>query len=81
MARLGFAYYTNPYKDAALKANRMLVSGGVGYRNKGFFIDLTYIYALNKDVNFPYRLQDKSNTFASVKNNRGNIVASVGIKF
>jgi hypothetical protein len=81
MARLGFAYYTNPYKDAALKANRMLISGGVGYRNKGFFIDLTYIYALNKDVNFPYRLQDKSNTFASVKNNRGNIVASVGIKF
>jgi hypothetical protein len=81
MARLGFAYYTNPYKDAALKANRMLVSGGVGYRNKGFFIDLTYIYALNKDVNFPYRLQDKSNTFATVKNNRGNIVASVGFKF
>jgi hypothetical protein len=81
MARLGFAYYTNPYKDAALKANRMLVSGGLGYRNKGFFIDLTYIYALNKDVNFPYRLQDKANTFATLKNNRGNIVASVGFKF
>jgi len=81
MARLGFAYYTNPYKDAALKANRMLLSGGLGYRHKGFFIDLTYIYSINKDVDFAYRLQDKSNTFASLDTRRGNIVASVGFKF
>ena len=81
MARLGFAYYTNPYKDAALKANRKLFSGGLGYRHKGFFIDLTYIYSINKDVDFAYRLQDKSNTFASLDTRRGNIVASVGFKF
>ncbi len=81
MARLGFAYYSNPYKDAALKANKTLGSAGIGYRNKGFFIDLTYVHAFNKDVNFPYRLADKDNTFATVKNQRGNIVASVGIKF
>jgi hypothetical protein len=81
MARLGFAYYTNPYKDAILKANKMLVSGGLGYRNKGFFVDLTYVHSFNKDVNFPYRLADKDNTFASIKNQRGNIVASVGFKF
>jgi len=81
MARLGFAYYTNPYKDAALKANRMLLSGGLGYRNKGFFIDLTYVHSFNKDVDFAYRLQDKSNTFATVDTQRGNIVATVGLKF
>ena len=81
MARLGFAYYTNPYKDAALKANRKLFSGGLGYRHKGFFIDLTYIYSINKDVDFAYRLEDKSNTFASLDTRRGNIVASVGFKF
>ncbi len=81
MARLGFAYYTNPYKEAVLKANKMLLSGGLGYRNKGFFIDLTYVHAFTKDVNFPYRLQDKDNTFANIKNQRGNIVASVGFKF
>lgn len=81
MARLGFAYYGNPYKEAALKANKMLLSGGLGYRNKGFFIDLTYVHAINKEVNFPYRLSDKNNTFASINNQRGNIVASIGIKF
>jgi hypothetical protein len=81
MARLGFAYYGNPYKDPALKANKTLLSGGLGYRNNGIFIDLTYIYSINKDVNFPYRLEDKSNTYANIKDQHGDIVATVGFKF
>ncbi|MBP6432106.1 MAG: hypothetical protein KA319_10085 [Ferruginibacter sp.] len=80
MGRLGFAYYGNPYKEKELKANRMILSGGLGYRNKGVFFDLTYAHAFNKDVNFPYRLGDKANTYAIVKNQRGNIVATLGFK-
>jgi hypothetical protein len=81
MTRLGFAYYTNPYKDPELKANRALISGGLGYRDKGFFIDLTYVYSINKDVNFPYRLEDRANTYASLNDRRSQIVASIGFKF
>ena len=81
MARLGFAYYGNPYKDAAIKANRMLLSGGLGYRNKGVFVDLTYVHAISNDVSFPYRLEDRANTYATLKQQRGNIVATVGFKF
>ena len=80
MGRLGFAYYGNPYKDAAYKANRMLLSGGLGYRDKGFFVDLTYVHSISKDVSFPYRLEDRANTYATLKQIRGNIVATVGIK-
>jgi hypothetical protein len=80
MGRLGIAYYGNPYKDPALTANSLLLSGGLGYRDKGIFIDLTYVHTLNTDVNFPYRLQDKSNTFATVQNIRENIILSFGIK-
>mgnify|MGYP000001614254 CR=1 FL=1 len=81
MARLGFAYYTNPYKESGLKANRMLLSGGLGYRNKGMFIDLTYVHTISKDVDFPYRLEDRANTYAMLKQQRGNIIATVGFKF
>jgi hypothetical protein len=81
MARLGFAYYSNPYKDKELKANRMLLSGGLGYRHKGVFIDVTYVHAINKDVHFPYRLEDRANTFATSKNQVGNVVATLGVKF
>ena len=78
MFRLGGAYYGNPYKNE--KADKVKLSGGLGYRDKGFFVDLTYVYAMNKDANYPYRLQDKPNDPASIKNNAGNIVATIGFK-
>ncbi len=81
MARLGFAYYSNPYKDNAFKGNQMLLSGGLGYRNKGFFVDITYVHKVTKDVNFPYRLEDRANTYASLDQKQGNVVATIGFKF
>jgi len=80
MTRLGFAYYMSPYNDKELKGSKMFISGGLGYRDAGFFVDLTYIHGIQKDVNFPYRLPDKANTFAAVKGTGGNIMLTVGIK-
>ena len=81
MARLGFAYYTSPYKDKELKGRKMFASGGLGYRNKGVFVDLTYVHRLNKDVNFPYRVNSpRANTFADLKDSGGNVVLTVGFK-
>ena len=81
MARLGFAYFGNPYEDNSLKGGRMNLSGGLGYRDQGIFIDLTYVHSMGKDVNFPYRLSDKNNTFANLKNNTGNVMLTFGVKF
>jgi hypothetical protein len=81
MARAGFAYYGNPYRDEALNGKRMFISGGLGYRNKGYFIDLAYVHRITNDVNFPYRLNDKANTFAEVQGGGGTVVATVGFKF
>ena len=80
-ARLGFAYSTNPYKQSAITANRMFLSGGIGYRNKGVFIDLTYVRGISRDVNYPYRLSDKANTFATIKQSDNTILMTVGFKF
>lgn len=80
MVRLGGSYYSNPYKDASLKSNIMQGSAGIGYRDHGIFIDLTYVYTFNKDVDFPYRLEDKANTFATVNNTRSNVMLTFGIK-
>lgn len=82
MTRLGFAYYGNPYNDAALKARRMNISGGLGYRNKGIFLDLTYVHSLIRDVNFPYRVDPpRQNTYAELRDYLGSVVATIGIKF
>jgi hypothetical protein len=79
--RLGAAYYGSPYDDNALKANQVLFAGGLGYRNHGYFVDLTISEIFNKDVNFPYRLNDKANTFATLKNQRTNVLLTIGMKF
>lgn len=81
MVRLGLAYYGNPYKDLnGEKGSRFQLSGGLGYRNKGMFIDLTYVHTMGKDVNFPYRLQYNSFSGAAIKSTGGNIVVTVGFK-
>jgi hypothetical protein len=81
MARAGFSYYGNPYAEKDLTANKKFISGGVGYRDKGVFVDLTYVHGMQNDVNFPYRLSDKANTFADVKGSSGNVLMTVGFKF
>lgn len=81
MTRVGFAYYGSPYKEKEFKARRMNISGGVGYRHRGLFADLTYVHALNRNVDFPYRLADKANTFAELRNNTGNFIMTFGVKF
>ena len=79
--RLGASYSMNPYSSPDLKANRTTFSGGVGYRKKGIFIDLTYVEAVTNDVNFPYRLADKDNLYSTVKQYTGNVILTFGIKF
>lgn len=80
MTRLGFGYYGSPYEEKTFKARHMTLSGGLGYRNKGYFIDLTYVHNLNRDINFPYRIGDKPNTYANLKEGLGNVALTVGFK-
>ncbi|HZH94780.1 MAG TPA: aromatic hydrocarbon degradation protein [Flavisolibacter sp.] len=81
MVRLGAAYYGNPYKDiAGEKGSRLNLSGGLGYRDKGRFIDLTYVHSMNKDVHLPYRLQNGLSPRADIRTTAGNVVLTFGIK-
>ena len=81
MVRLGGAYYGNPYQNInGEKGSRLQLSGGLGYRNKGFFVDLAYTYTMTKDVNFPYRLQYSAYSGANIKGSGSNILLTVGCK-
>jgi hypothetical protein len=81
MARLGMAYYSNPYKNIhGETGSRFQLSGGLGYRNKGMFIDLAYVHTMGKDVHFPYRLQSGNYSGASLKQTGGNVLLTLGFK-
>lgn len=81
MVRLGAAYYGNPYKNInGEKGSRLNISGGLGYRDKGFFVDLTYVHAITRDVHFAYRLANAPYSGAQIKNTTGNVLLTVGFK-
>jgi hypothetical protein len=89
--RLGGAYYGNPYKNIAGEKGELIQgTGGLGYRNKGFFIDLAYVQSFGKDVLFPYRVNPDFygagqrpgyvNNPASIKTNGSRILLTLGFK-
>lgn len=89
--RLGGAYYGNPYKNIAGEKGELLQgTGGLGYRNKGFFIDLAYVQSFGKDVLFPYRVNPEFygagqragyiNNPASIKTNGSRVLLTLGFK-
>lgn len=79
--RAGGSYSLSPYAGSDVKASRATAGGGLGYRNRGIFVDLTYVESFQKDASFPYRLSDKDNIYAATKQNSGNIILTLGIKF
>ncbi len=81
MARLGFNYMGSPYSVSDLKGNQMNISGGLGYRDKGIFIDLTYVQSISKGINFPYKLDNGFYEPGYVKNSYANVSLTVGFKF
>jgi hypothetical protein len=82
MVRTGFAYLGNPYKNInGEKGNRLQFSGGMGYRNKGYFIDVTYVHTVGKDVHFPYRLSQQPFPAAQLQQRGSRLIVTFGIKF
>jgi hypothetical protein len=82
--RGGFAYYGDPYKSSSVDASIKKISGGVGYRNRGFFADLTYIHTLANDEYYPYFLAQNDGMPvkpATIDRSGGMVVATVGFKF
>ncbi|HVG43040.1 MAG TPA: hypothetical protein VM888_15615, partial [Chitinophagaceae bacterium] len=79
MVRAGAVFYGNPYVNInGEKGSKLNLSGGLGYRNKGKFIDLTYVHAMGKDVHFPYRLENSAYNGASIKSTNSNVLVTVG---
>ena len=88
--RFGGAYYGNPYQNIAGEKGELIqATGGLGYRNRGFFIDLGYVHSFGKDVIFPYRIDPTfysnprpgyTNNPASINSNNSRVVLTLGFK-
>lgn len=78
MARLGAAYYGNPYKDE--NTSYAKVTGGLGYRNRGIYIDLAYSYIIDNNNEYPYKLEGTNVAPARLSNRGHNMALTFGFK-
>jgi len=77
--RGGAGYFSSPYTDKSKKGERIQVSGGVGYRGKHFFADVTYVWMKMKQQ---YYLYDPSLVNPAFISNYTNTVSTtVGFRF
>ncbi len=78
--RAGYALYSSPY-ELNKKLHRQSASAGVGFRKKGFFMDLAYVTTFYKGFYQPYTF----NTIAveSVETNyrQGDLALTFGVRF
>jgi len=92
MARLGFAYYSSPYKRSdVFDGQRMDFSAGLGARFGKFFVDLAYVHILQKNAEFAYPVITASDPgmgirqtpvdLASLKYKNNVIAMTLGLKF
>lgn len=79
--RAGGAYYSNPYSQSGQKADKLYLTTGLGYRVKAFFVDVAYVMDFTHNLDFPYRLADKANSFASLHSSGGNVLLTFGMKW
>jgi len=84
MIRAGYGYTGSPYKDKDIDYSGQTISGGLGYRMNNFYVDLTYQNFQRSDSRIPYLLDDAAGQYSpvvDVKNQRHNVLLSVGVKF
>ena len=77
--RGGFGYYGSPYQSGINTGEKIAVSGGIGYRTKHFFADLTYVWSQMKQE---YYLYDRNLVNPSYNTSYSNIILTTfGFRF
>lgn len=86
--RAGYQFQTFPFAQQSdmkdvVKNTRMGISGGIGYRGKNIYTDLTYMHVLADELMVPYSVNTPVSDAPTLvsKYNRGNVVLTVGFKF
>lgn len=83
--RAGFDWMGSPYADNAIKGDQEGYSAGVGIRNDGFYLDLTYAYRTRAGIDQPYYTMSNQAGFtspppATLAGKASNIILTLGFK-
>lgn len=79
--RLGGAYYMSPYTNDLNDAQRFYITGGLGVRDKNFFLDLAFVHSI---MNVDYYMYSSPNVVPEPVKNRNitdNLLLTLGFRY
>ncbi len=81
--RAGYAYLPQPFKaiQNGVSANLQRLSGGIGYREKTFYIDLAVIYSFSDNTYRPYTVNSVNTPLVEYKPRSTNVMFTIGLPF
>jgi hypothetical protein len=56
--RAGYAYYNSPYQAGINDGSMNAYSGGIGYKDKNYYIDVAYVYTVSTEDYYFYGTED-----------------------
>ena len=79
--RAGGQYLMSPFTDARNNAESWIYSGGLGFRTKKYYFDMSYSHSTRTDVIGMYSYQPGINEVAHNEVNGNNVMCTLGFKF
>jgi hypothetical protein len=79
--RAGYAWYNSPFAPGINDGKKNYFTGGLGYRDKNFFVDLAYVYSMSNEDYYLYKSENV--TVNPVKNKyiTNNVLLTVGLRY
>ncbi|MCC6252195.1 MAG: hypothetical protein IT238_07010 [Bacteroidia bacterium] len=78
--RFGYGIYPSAFKNAGLMSNQQLITGGVGYRQDGFFADIAYMRSFYNEKYYLYNSAFNPNPSQNSISS-GMVVLTLGKRF
>ncbi|TFH27765.1 MAG: hypothetical protein E4H10_02730 [Bacteroidia bacterium] len=79
--RAGGQHLMSPFTDARNNAESWIYSGGLGFRTKKFYFDVSYSHSTRNDVIGMYSYEPGVNEVALNEVNGNNLMTTLGFKF
>jgi len=81
--RGGYAYMPQPFKATQneIPTNIQRVTGGIGYREKSFYLDLAVVHTFGENTYRPYAINSANTPLVVFKPNSTNVMFTIGLPF
>ncbi len=79
--RGGYAIYGSPFKPGINDAEKFYYTGGFGFRDKNFYIDLAYVRSESNEDYYLYNSEYVSTNPASTQLITNNVMLTVGVRY